>query len=284
MVPTLLILAAVAALPLYRTFFYSVTDANILTLSSGYNFVALDNFKKIMSDPDWWTSVKNTLLFAGVSVSLETLLGLMVAMALNQEFVGRSFLRAAILVPWAIPTVVSARMWTWMFNDLYGVINDVLMKFGFIQEKIAWLVHDNLSMMSLVFVDVWKTTPFMALLILAGLQGIPKSVLEAARVDCPSRLKIFFRITLPLLKPALVVAVIFRALDALRVFDLFYVMTGNKTSTASMSVYARKQLIDFQDFGYGSAVSVVIFFIIGFFTIIYMNFSKADFSGGEAST
>lgn len=277
--PALVTLAVVAGWPLVATIRLSFTDANLLSLDEKARWIGLTNFMAVLRDPDWWVAVKNTLVFSVCSVSLETLLGLGIALVLNQTFRGRAWLRAAVLVPWAIPTVISARMWTWMFNDLYGVINAILLKVGIVHEPIAWLANGTTSMAAVIFVDVWKTTPFMALLILAGLQLIPKDVYEAAKIDSNSDSRTFFHITLPLLMPTLAVAVIFRTLDALRIFDLVYVLTGNTTNAATMTVYARQRLMEFQEFGYGSAVSVLIFVFIGIFTAIYLRLARPGREG-----
>jgi trehalose/maltose transport system permease protein len=183
-------------------------------------------------------------------------------------------LRAAVLIPWAIPTVVSAKMWGWMFNDVFGVINHALLGLGLIAAPIAWIASPDTALAAIILVDVWKSTPFMALLLLAGLQMLPQACYESARVDGVHPLKVFFRVTLPLLKPALAVAIIFRMLDALRVFDLIYVMTGNNRDTMSMSVYARQQLVDFQDVGYGSAAATLLFLIIALFTVVYLTLAR----------
>jgi trehalose/maltose transport system permease protein len=270
LVPTLITLLVVAGKPLFGTFYFSFTGAKLLSLDENTTWVGFQNYYRVLSDPDWWTAVKNTVGFTVISVSLETFFGLIVALILNQSFKGKGWLRAAVLVPWAIPTVISAKMWTWMLNDLYGVINQILIVTGIIHSPIAWLAGTHTSMISIVFVDVWKTTPFMALLLLAGLQLIPKEVEEAASLDSNSKVKTFFSITLPLLKPTLAIAVIFRSLDALRIFDLVYVLTGNRNETATMTVYARQRLMEFQEFGTGSAASVLIFCFISVITLIYL--------------
>ena len=179
-------------------------------------------------------------------------------------------LRAAVLIPWAIPTIVSAKMWAWMYNDLYGVINYIFLSLGLISKPYAWTADPGLAMGAVIAVDVWKTTPFVALLALAALQMLPKELYEAASVDGIHPLKIFFRITLPLITPALIVATVFRLLDALRVFDLIYVLTSNSRDTMSMSVYARQQLVEFQDVGYGSAAATMLFLLIALFTIVFL--------------
>jgi trehalose/maltose transport system permease protein len=223
-----------------------------------------------MLDPDWWSAVSNTLVFTEVSLTTETILGLAIALTLNAHFRGRGLLRAAVLIPWAIPTVVSAQMWNWMYHDVFGVINHMLLAVGLIAEPIAWTASPDTALIAVIMVDVWKTTPFMALLILAGLQMLPGECYESAKVDGVHPVTVFFKITLPLIKPALMVAIIFRILDALRIFDLIYVMSGNSKDTMSMSVYARQQLVDFQDVGYGSAAATLLFLNITMFTVIYL--------------
>lgn len=271
--PMLVVLALVAGWPLAKTIAYGFTDASLIDPASA-RFVGFDNFAYLLLDANWWTAVRNTVVFAVVSVSLETLLGLVIALALNAQFRGRGGLRAAILIPWAIPTVVSAQMWSWMFNDVFGVINHVLLALGLIAQPVAWLASPHTALLAIILVDVWKTTPFMALLLLAGLQMLPKECFESARVDGVHPLKVFYRITLPLLKPTLMVAIIFRLLDALRMFDLVYVMSGNSRDTMSMSVYARQQLIDFGDLGFGSAAATLIFAIIALFTAVYLTAAR----------
>lgn len=271
--PMLIVLALVAGWPLAKTIAYGFTDASLIDPASA-KFVGFDNFAYLLLDANWWTAVWNTVVFAAISVSLETVLGLTIALALNAQFRGRGGLRAAILIPWAIPTVVSAQMWSWMFNDVFGVINHMLLALGLIAQPVAWLASSDTALLSIILVDVWKTTPFMALLILAGLQMLPKECFESARVDGVHPLKVFFHITLPLLKPTLMVAIIFRLLDALRMFDLVYVMSGNSRDTMSMSVYARQQLIDFGDLGFGSAAATMIFAIIALFTVVYLTVAR----------
>jgi trehalose/maltose transport system permease protein len=204
---------------------------------------------------------------------VETIAGLGIALALDAHLRGAAC-RAAVLIPWAIPTVVSAQMWSWMFNDVFGVINHVLLAIGLIDQPIAWTASPDTALLAVILVDVWKTTPFMALLLLAGLQMLPQECYESAKVDGVHPVKVFLKVTLPLLKPALMVAIIFRALDAMRIFDLIYVMTGNNKDTMSMSVYARQQLVDFQDVGYGSAAATLLFLIIALFTVIYLTLGR----------
>jgi trehalose/maltose transport system permease protein len=208
------------------------------------------------------------VLFALVSVTLETVFGMIVALVLNVRFWGRGVVRTAVLIPWAIPTIVSAKMWGWMLNDQFGIVNHALAGLGILSHPVAWTADPHLALLAVVMVDVWKTTPFMALLILAGLQMLPGDCYEAAKLDGVHPVKVFFRVTLPLVRPAVMVAVIFRILDALRVFDLIYVLTSNSPDTMSMSVYARQQLLDFQEVGYGSAASTALFMVISLCTVV----------------
>lgn len=283
--PMLVTLLIVAAWPLGRTIWFSFTDANLNDMGAA-RFVGLENYfgeYGLFANPnhtegfwlsDWGISILNTLQFSLVSVLLETMFGLGVALLLNQEFKGRALVRAAVLVPWAIPTIVSAKMWGWMLHDQFGVINAILQGWGLIDAKVAWTADPQYALWTVVLVDVWKTTPFMALLILAALQTLPRDCYEAAHVDGVHPLRVFWSVTLPLIRPALMVAVIFRLLDALRVFDLIYVLTSNNNSTMSMSGFVRREMVDNGYMGYGSAASTALFLIIGLATVVYMRLGR----------
>lgn len=268
-IPSLFTLLLLAGWPLVRTIYLSFTDARLLNMSL-MKWVGLKNYAWLWHDPLWWRVVRNTFWFASVSVFLETLLGLALACLLHKKFPGRNFLRMVVLVPWAIPTIVSAQIWAWMFHDIYGIINHTLVNLGILEHGLAWLGDGQLAMTAAIIADVWKTTPFVALLLLAGLQMISEDYYEAARIDGVSPLKVFFKITLPLLKPVLAVAVVFRLLDALRVFDLIYILTHNAASTMSMSIFARQQIFDFQNIGQGSAASTSLFIFVSLATVFYL--------------
>lgn len=280
--PTLIALALTAGWPLIRTVWLGFTDAD-LSGTSQAQFIGFENYLArydgvwagLLADPQWWRAVGNTLYFASVSVTLEIAVGLVVALVLNTRFPGRALVRAAVLVPWAIPTIVSARMWSWMLNDQFGIVNQGLVQIGALSHPVAWTADPQLAMGAVILVDVWKTTPFVALLVLAGLTTIPRECYEAARIDGAGAFGRFFYITLPLLRPVLTVTVVFRLLDALRVFDLIYVLTSNSTATLSISAYARQQLVDFQDVGYGSAASTMVFFIVALCIVIYLRLSRS---------
>jgi trehalose/maltose transport system permease protein len=279
----------VAVWPLARSIWFSFTDININDISAA-EFVGWENYfgdYGLFFNPneeggfwagDWGISIRNTFSFAVVSVILETLTGLGVALLLNQEFKGRGFVRTAVLVPWAIPTIVSAKMWGWMLNDQFGVINNYLMALGVISQKIAWTAEPAYALWTVVLVDVWKTTPFMALLILAALQTVPKDCYEAARVDGVHPLRVFWKITLPLIRQPLLVAVVFRLLDSLRVFDLIYVLTANGSTTISMSGFVRREMVEYGNMGYGSAASTSLFLIILLTAIIFLKLARVKLS------
>jgi trehalose/maltose transport system permease protein len=293
LLPMLIALFIVAGWPLLRSIWFSFTDASLNDLY-GAEWVGFANYlnwrtlesgrtiyRGLLVDASWWNAVWNTVRFAFWSVLWETVLGMIVALVLNAEFRGRGLVRAAILIPWAIPTIVSARMWGWMLNDQFGILNDIGLRLGLLSQKVAWTASSDTAMTAVLIVDIWKTTPFMALLILAGLQMIPRDIYEAAEIDGVHPVKQFFKITLPLVRPALMVAIIFRVLDALRIFDLIYVLTPNSDTTKTMSVLARENLFEFDNFAYGSAQSTLLFLIIALFTILYIWLGKVNFDGGQ---
>jgi trehalose/maltose transport system permease protein len=226
-------------------------------------------------DPIFLNAIGNTLRFTVASVILELLLGLIIAMAVNSRFKGRGLMRAAMLVPWAIPTVVSAVLWSVMLRgDQTGIFNKLLMDLGIISKPQQWFSANGPWMASIIAVDVWKTAPFMALLLLAGLQVIPGDLYEAAAVDGASKVRQFFSITLPLLRPTIAVALIFRTLDALRVFDVFQVLLD--TTRPSMATYNYNRLVLTRSDGYASAVGVMIFILIFIFTVLYVRFVRIE--------
>jgi trehalose/maltose transport system permease protein len=276
--PSLIVVALIALIPLMQTFWQSLTNARLAS-ERPVMFVGLTNYINLLTDPDFRWSIWITVQFSVVTVFFEFVLGLIIALVVNSNFKGRGFMRAAMLVPWAIITVVSAQMWKWMYNDVYGVINDLLVdKLHLLPSNVAWLSNPATQMPAIQAIDIWKATPFVALLLLAGLQVIPGDIYEAARVDGANGLQQFWSLTLPLLKPAILVTLIFRTLDALRVFDVFYVIFGSNPTTMPMAVYAQQYLVSFAQLGYGSAVAIAIFLIIGIFVIAYMTLFKVEAS------
>ena len=262
--PSLLIIVVVAFFPILYGVVLSLTDS---TVSAFGSFVGLENYTEMFQDPDFRVSLFNTVIFTVASVTLEFVLGLAIALAVNRAFRGRGLVRAAILVPWAFPTVISAVMWRLMFQPGIGIFQYVAETIGLVSGPV--LSDRTLLLIAAILVDVWKTTPFMALLLLAGLQVIPGEVYEAARVDGASVWQRFFRITLPLLKGAILVAVLFRTLDAYRVYDLFWAFGARELQSLSTFVYEGVRISQLQ-FGPGNAAAVFIFvtaFLIALFFI-----------------
>src|SRR3954447_19637164 len=274
--PSLLVVAIVALYPLIETVRLSFTNTRLASAREPHN-VGFENYQSLLTEDAFRSALAHTVVFTVSSVVLETLLGLAIALVIHSNFRGRGGVRTSMLVPWAIPTVVSAAMWQWMYNDVYGVVNDILVyRLHILDKKVAWLADPNLSLPAIIAVDVWKTTPFMALLLLAGLQLIPGDVYEASYVDGASKVQQFFQMTLPLIRPALLVALIFRTLDAFRVFDVIYVMKQFAPETMTVAVYARQQLIDLAKLGRGSAAAVIIFICIFIFVILYTRLVRVE--------
>ncbi len=328
LLPTFLILLAIAFYPLGSVFYISFTDRAFASTAAEPQFVGFDNYRNLLSltvmqlpyrideatgqpeldadgnprfdtavrvlprepvryrevtqfnflgtryivgatDPNFILAVRDTMIFTVASVVLETLLGLIVALVVNFPFPGRGLMRVIMLVPWAIPTAVSSKIWEGMFSSSRtGVINVIFQNLGIGNGQIPFLADPSWQLPAMIAIDVWKTTPFMALLILAGLQTIPSDLYEAADVDGAGPIRQFFSVTLPLLRPTLAVALVFRTLDALRVFDLFQIVLAQ--SRYSMASYAYYELIGNQQMGYSSAVSVLIFFLILIFAVVYI--------------
>jgi trehalose/maltose transport system permease protein len=267
-VPALAVVAFVAIYPLGKTIYQSFTDQEFLAGLTPTKWVGLDNYKTLWHDSVFRHAVWVTIKFTIITVVFEFVLGLIIALVVNSKFRGRGVMRAVMLVPWAIPTVVAAQMWKWMLDDTFGVINDAGTRLHLISHSHAWISDPATSLASVCAVDIWKTTPFVALLLLAGLQVIPSDLYEAASVDGASTLQQFRKITLPLLVPAILVTLIFRTLDALRVFDVFAVFFGNRPDTQTMAIYAQSTIVGDGHVGYGAAISVAIFLIIALFVVI----------------
>jgi trehalose/maltose transport system permease protein len=274
LLPALLVVAFVAIYPLGKTVYQSFTNQEFLAGLEPTKWVGLDNYHELIHDTIFRDTVVLTIKFTAITVSFEFVIGLIIALVVNSSFKGRGLMRAVMLVPWAIPTVVAAKMWTWMLNDTYGVVNDLGMRTHVLSHSHAWLAQPSTVLLSACAVDIWKTTPFVALLLLAGLQVIPNDLYEAASVDGANKLQQFWRITLPLLRPAILVTLIFRTLDALRAFDIFQVLFGYRLGAQPMAVYNQSTIVQDGHVGYGAAMSVAIFLIISLFVVIYVTFVR----------
>ncbi len=262
--PAALLLGIVTLYPLAHVVWLSLERRSLLDPGPP-RFIGLDNYLRLAGDERFWNALGNTLYFVGVSVSLELALGLAFALAVQRPFRGRAALYGVILLPWAVPTAVSARMWEWMYNSEIGVLNYLL------GAPVNWLGSPAWALNAAILMDVWKSTPFVALLLVAGLQGIPRDLYRAAEVDGATRWTVLRRITLPLLAPVILVALIFRTIDAFRVFDSIYVLTGGgpANSTETLSIYAYKALFQSLEFGYGSTLAVSVFACVALAAGVY---------------
>ena len=236
-------------------------------------FIAFGNYLRLFRDPQLQQALLFTVSFAVISVCLEMIFGTITALVLNEKFKMRGVMRGVALIPWAIPGVIGARIWQLIYRYDYGLANWLLQSLGI--PPVNWLGSPLGAFTALVLADVWRTTPFVAIIVLAGLQTVPADIMNQARVDGAGLFDRFFRITLPMIKPMIIVALLFRTIDALRVFELVYVMTGGGPggATASLSLYGYNYFL-LGDFGYGSAVSVLLFVIAFIFAIAYMKIGR----------
>ncbi|MEM6755230.1 MAG: sugar ABC transporter permease, partial [Cyanobacteria bacterium P01_C01_bin.38] len=258
LIPAMLLLLLVFGYPIARAFWLSLFTENLGTQLQPV-FSGLDNYGRMMGDGRFWQSLLVTTIFTSASVISELILGLIIALVLNQQFFGRGLVRTTAILPWALPTALIGLAWAWIFNDQYGVANDILLRLGFIQNGINWLGDPTLAMIAIVVADVWKTTPFISILLLAGLQSISADLYEAHSIDGATPWQSFTQITLPLLIPQILIAVLFRFAQAFGIFDLISVMTGGGPGGATevVSLYIYSTIMRYLDFGYGAALVVV---------------------------
>jgi multiple sugar transport system permease protein len=268
MLPALITIALVMLLPLGYCFFLSLFRYSLAT--GIREFAGLGNYLYLWGDQRFIASFLRTILFVGLSLVLELLLGFGLALMMHSLSRGKGVVRAAVMIPWAVPTVISGMIWGWMFNDRLGLVNRLLSLLTSIHP--VWLADPMLTWTAVITAEVWKTAPFVALIILAGLQMIPVELYQAAEVDGAGSFRKFRLITLPLLGPTILLALLFRTIDSLRVFDLIMVMTGGGPagSTEVLSLYNYKTLFSHLDFGYGSALSIVLFLLVMAFSLVYM--------------
>jgi multiple sugar transport system permease protein len=269
--PSLIVIAIVAAYPIIYAIWLSLHQYSVIHPGLS-RWVGLGNYSDALSSGDFWSSVRVTFVFTAISVTLELIIGIAMALLMNEAFRGRSILRAVVLVPWAVLTVGTAIMWKSIFEPDLGFMNQLLQALGLPGGHTVWLGQSGYAMAVLIIADVWKTAPFMALLILAGLQVIPDEVYDAAKVDGASMWQRFAHVTLPLLRPAILVALIFRTLDALRIFDLPFVLTQGSNGTTSLSLYAYQQLTQNRLIGPGSSLAVLTFIIVMAVSFLYIRF------------
>lgn len=272
--PAALLLALIIVYPVCRLVWTSFQN---LSLTSGVpaEFAGLENYRLMLDDPVFWETTWNTVLITLITVPGALFVGLAMALMANLPFKTKWPVRLSLLIPWALPLSFAGLIFAWFFHSEYGVVNDVLRRLGF--EGVIWFNSANWAFAAICLTIIWKTSSFMALIILAGLQTIPRSLYEAAEVDGAGRVRQFFEITLPLLKPAIVVALIFRTITALQTFDIPFTMTrgGPGTSTATLAMYIHQNTVDFLDLGYGSALAVVMFALSMCVTAVYLRMIRA---------
>ncbi|HET8813978.1 MAG TPA: sugar ABC transporter permease [Solirubrobacterales bacterium] len=269
LVPSLAVIALVAAYPIFYAIWLSLNEYSVITPGLS-RFVGLDNYVDALGSSEFWAAMKTTVLFTVISVGLELVIGLGMALVMHEAFRGRALLRAVVLVPWAVLTVVTAITWRTMFEPELGFVNSTLSALSLPGADVVWLGEEGYALAVMILADVWKTAPFMALLILAGLQGIPRDLYDAAKVDGATVWQRFRSITLPLLVPAITVALIFRTLDALRVFDLPYVLTKGANGTETLSLIAQRELVTNRNTGLGSALAVLTFLTVMAISFLYI--------------
>jgi len=281
--PAILTILVIAVIPLAQTILDSLFQISLKFENAPRPFIGLDNYRSVLADDSWLNALRVTGVVAGASVAAELVLGMIVALLIDRSFRGRGLVRASVLVPWALTTVVSAKMWAWIYDGRYGLANDLLMKVHLIDQPIIFLVRPEVTIWAMVAAEIWKTTPFMALLLLAGLQLIPHELYEAAALDGASRWQAFWRVTLPLLRPTILVALLFRTIDAVRMFDLPRVLTngGPGRSTETVVLYTYNTFFTSLNFGYGSTLAVVIFLIVMFVSFIYIKVLGAPTQGAR---
>lgn len=268
--PTLGIIALILVNPVLQSLLMSFQDGGFGGVDN--TFVGFAHYTALLATDRFWNSLSVTFVFTAISIPLELILGVALAVLMNESFRGKGFARLAVLFPWALPTALNALMWRWMYNADYGLFNGLAIKSGIVDQPINWLGSESIAMLSMVIVSVWKTSSFMALIILAGLQSIPRDLFEAGRMDGMSRWQEFRQITLPLLKGSILVALVIRSMDALRTFELPFNLTdgGPVTSTETLSLYAYKVIFEFVEFNAGAAIVVVQFLVIFALSVVYI--------------
>jgi multiple sugar transport system permease protein len=278
--PAAILLALIVVYPIADLVYSSFFTIQLAQPWIGEPFVGLENYLRAFGDERFWHSVLHTAIYAVVTVPGALVLGLGLAMLANLPFRRKWPVRLGLLLPWALPLVFAGLIFRWFFEYQQGLVNDLLIRFGI--EPIAWLTQPTLAMAAICIAILWKTSSFMALMLLAGLQTIPRSLYEAAEVDGASKWQQFVEITLPMLRPAIFVALIFRTITAIQTFDIPYAMTGGGPgeSTETLAMYIHKTTLDFLDFGYGSALATLMFVISMIATSVYLRHTRRSTGRG----
>lgn len=276
LLPTFIVFVAVLLYPILYSFAMSLSNVNIKDRT--LEFTGLANYARLFSDTYFQASIVRTLLFTLISVAAEICLGLGIAVVLNKEFKGRGFVRGVMILPWALPSVVNAVMWTWIFDGNYGALNALLTQLGLIDSYRVWLGSSTSAFASMLFANIWKETPYVVLLTIAALANVNKTLYESARVDGAGSIRTFFRITLPIIRPVVIILTITKSIWAIQTFDLVYILTsgGPAASTELIAYYIYKTTFKFNNFGYASVMSYVLSMVTFLLTFLYIKFLSRD--------
>lgn len=279
--PTIIIFAIFAIYPVFRTIFLSFFKYRLQT-GNLRTFIGFENYLTMFKDSRFLNALSFTLIFSIITVSVEVILGLIFAQLMNMPFKGQWALRVIVLIPWSIPTIVSGFMWKFMVNDQYGVFNQILYSLGFIENYIPWLSQDLTSRFILILADIWKTSPYVSLLVLAGLQNIPESLNDAAAIDGAGAIRKYFFITLPQLKPVLATAVLFRLISALKIYTVIAALTngGPGFATESLTMYTMRTFFSAGNYGYGACLSTFTLIITCIISLLFMDIIRNKINTG----
>ena len=278
-IPALVVIVCISVFPFFTTLHYSLHTIKLNVPHLGRPYVGFENYIRLLNSSRFIYDFKITLFFASAVVVAQLLFGIAIALVINKEFKGRGIVRATVLTPWAIALVIVAQFWKWMYNGVFGVANALFLLLGVIDKPVDWLgASASLAISSVIVAELWRNTPFMAIVILAGLQSIPGELYEAAKIDGAGAFQKFWRITLPLLKPAILVALLFRSIDAFRAFDLMYALTrgGPGNSTELASLYSYKLLFGYLAFGRGSAATILMAIFTTVLCLTYLRFIRIE--------
>lgn len=276
--PSILVIGGLLVYPLLYNIFISLHDFDLKRLYLGTPFIGLKNYISALTSNYFWSAVGRTLYFTIASVGIELILGIMIALVLNRDFWGRDFVRSILLLPWAIPTVVNGIMWRWIYNSNYGALNGILKQLGLIHSYQNWLGHPATAMNMVILADVWKTTPFVAIMILAALQTIPDSLYEAAQIDGAGPWQAFRYLTLRLIRPAILVVLVIRTMEAFRVFDIIYIITqgGPADGTQVITYFTYNETFNNLNFGLGASLAYLTSLVILVMALIYMRLLRSE--------
>lgn len=275
--PAMLIIFGLMLYPLFYTIYLTMVQYNLLSNAS-QGFLGIKQYLRVLTDEKFWHSMSVTLYFTVVSLALQLVLGFAAALFLNIPFRGQKLLRALILAPWAVPTVVNAQLWNWILNASYGALNKLLLQLGIIQQPVVWLGEPKLALNVIILADTRKMLPLFIIMLLAGLSTIPETYYEAAKMEGAGFWNTFRKITFPLLKPMLLVILVLRTTQTIRVFDVIYMLTqgGPNNSTMTISYYTYFQTFSLFDFGYGATIAMIVALLTVFIALTYKKILNAD--------